>query len=71
MIPFTMSLPSVSTPSVVALCFFIHSCTIVRGVHVGVGHGPTKGIAKRDASAQALEYLKTHGKGPPATEYTN
>ncbi len=51
--------------------FSIHSCTIVRGVHVGVGHGPTKGIAKRDASVQALEYLKTHGKGPPATEYTN
>jgi hypothetical protein len=36
--------------------------TIVRGVNVGVGHGTTKGIAKRDASIQALEYLKTHGK---------
>ncbi len=48
---------------------FIHSCTTVRGVNVGVGHGSTKGIAKRNASAQALEYLKMHGRAP--TEYTN
>jgi hypothetical protein len=38
--------------------------TTVRGVNVGVGHGSTKGIAKRNASIQALEYLKTHGKEP-------
>jgi hypothetical protein len=45
---------------------FIHFFfTTVRGVNVGVGHGSTKGIAKRNASIQALEYLKTHGKVSP------
>ena len=48
---------------------FIHSCTKVRGVNVGVGHGSTRGNAKRSASVQALEYLKTHGEG--ATNYAN
>ena len=42
---------------------FTHSYATVRGVNVGIGHGSTKGIAKRNASLQALEYLKTHGKG--------
>jgi hypothetical protein len=46
---------------------FIHSYTQVRGVNVGVGHGSTKSIAKRNASLQALEYLKTHGEVPPTT----
>ena len=44
---------------------FIHLDTTVRGVNVGVGHGSTKGIAKRNASMQALDYLRTHGKCPP------
>ncbi len=44
---------------------FIHFYTTVRGVNVGVGHGSTKGIAKRNASVQALEYLKSHGKTSP------
>ena len=47
----------------ISFLFFIHPCTTVRGVNVGVGHGSTKGIAKRNASVQALDYLKTHGKG--------
>jgi Double-stranded RNA binding motif len=46
---------------------FIHSYTKVRGVNVGVGHGSTKSIAKRNAALQALEYLKTHGEVPPTT----
>jgi dsRNA-specific ribonuclease len=50
-----------------ALCdtpfFFFHSCTTVRGVNVGVGHGSSMGSAKRNASVQALEYLRQHGKG--------
>ena len=40
---------------------FIHSCTTVRGANVELGHGSTKGIAKHNASVQALEYLKMHG----------
>ena len=47
----------------ISLLFFIHPYTTVRGVNIGVGHGTTKGIAKRNASVQALEYLTTHGKG--------
>ena len=41
--------------------------TTVRGVNVGVGHGSSVGAAKRIASIQALEYLKTHGKSIPNT----
>lgn len=52
----------------ILLPFFIHSYTTVRGVNVGVGHGSTKGVAKRNASVQALEYLRTHGMS--ATNYT-
>ena len=37
--------------------------TPVRGVNIGVGHGSSMGSAKRDASVQALEYLKSHGTG--------
>jgi len=43
-----------------------HVTAVFRGVNVGVGHGSTKGIAKRNASVQALEYLKTHV--PPGLE---
>jgi hypothetical protein len=35
----------------------------VRGVDVGIGHGTSLASAKRDASMQALEYLKSHGNG--------
>jgi dsRNA-specific ribonuclease len=35
----------------------------VRGVDVGIGHGTSLASAKRDASMQALEYLKLHGNG--------
>ena len=35
----------------------------VREVNIGVGHGSSMGSAKRDASVQALGYLKSHGKG--------
>jgi hypothetical protein len=41
--------------------------TIVRGVNVGIGHGSSMGSAKRQASVQALEYLKTYGNGPTTT----
>ncbi|KAI0273157.1 hypothetical protein BGY98DRAFT_936372 [Russula aff. rugulosa BPL654] len=41
-------------------CTTYHVTAVFRGVNVGVGHGSTKGIAKRNASIQALEYLKTH-----------
>ncbi|KAI0306876.1 hypothetical protein B0F90DRAFT_1665249 [Multifurca ochricompacta] len=40
-----------------------HVTAIFRGVHVGVGHGSSIGSAKRDASVQALEYLRSHGNG--------
>ena len=36
---------------------------LVRGVNIGVGHGSSMGSAKRDASVQALAYLKSHGNG--------
>jgi hypothetical protein len=36
-------------------------------VNVGVGHGSSMGSAKRQASVQALEYLKTYGNGPTTT----
>lgn len=35
----------------------------VRGVNVGIGHGTSMASAKRDASVQALEYLRSHGNG--------
>ncbi|KAH9998290.1 hypothetical protein BJV77DRAFT_981079 [Russula vinacea] len=34
--------------------------TPFRGVNVGVGHGSSMGSAKRNASVQALQYLKQH-----------
>ncbi|KAH9983197.1 hypothetical protein BJV74DRAFT_47364 [Russula compacta] len=37
-----------------------HITAIFRGVTVGVGHGTSKGAAKRDASVQALQYLRLH-----------
>jgi len=37
-----------------------HVTAVFRGVNVGVGHGSSIGAAKRIASIQALEYLKTH-----------
>lgn len=37
--------------------------TTVRGVNIGVGHGPSKRAGKRTASVQALEYLRSCGKG--------
>lgn len=43
------------------ICFFKVLRTIVRGVNVGVGHGSSVGAAKRKASVQALEYLRSHG----------
>jgi dsRNA-specific ribonuclease len=46
---------------------FFTPCTTVRGVNVGIGHGSSVGSAKRQASMQALEYLKTHGNGPTTT----
>jgi hypothetical protein len=36
--------------------------TTVRGVNIGVGHGPSKRAGKRTASVQALEYLRSGGK---------
>jgi len=37
-------------------------CDTVRGVSVGIGHASSKGAAKRNASVQALEYLRSHGE---------
>jgi hypothetical protein len=37
--------------------------TTVRGVNIGVGHGPSKTAGKRRASVQALEYLRSCGGG--------
>jgi len=37
--------------------------TTVQGVNIGVGHGPSKRAGKRTASVQALEYLRSCGKG--------
>ncbi|KAF8464971.1 hypothetical protein DFH94DRAFT_699030 [Russula ochroleuca] len=37
-----------------------HVTAIFRGVNVGVGHGSSMGSAKRNASMQALEYLRQH-----------
>ncbi|KAH9002437.1 hypothetical protein EDB86DRAFT_309095 [Lactarius hatsudake] len=39
-----------------------HVTAVFRGVNVGVGHGSSMGSAKRDASVQALAYLKSHGR---------
>ena len=39
--------------------------SIVRGVNVGVGHGSSVGVAKRKASVQALEYLRSYGTDDP------
>ena len=36
-------------------------------MNVGVGHGSSMGGAKRIASIQALEYLRSHGKMIPNT----
>ena len=36
--------------------------TTVRGMNIGVGHGPSKRAGKRTASVQALEYLRSGGK---------
>ncbi|KAI0254724.1 hypothetical protein BJV78DRAFT_1182421 [Lactifluus subvellereus] len=36
-----------------------HVTAVFRGVNVGVGHGSSLGSAKRAASVQALEYLKS------------
>ncbi|KAI0298835.1 hypothetical protein BC826DRAFT_1102897 [Russula brevipes] len=46
-----------------------HVTAVFRGVSVGVGHGSSIGAAKRDASVQALQYLKSHGE-QIKTEYT-
>jgi hypothetical protein len=46
------------------ICFFKVFRKIVRGVNVGVGHGSSVGAAKRKASVQALEYLRSHGTDP-------
>jgi len=40
-----------------------HVTAVFRGVDVGVGHGSSLTSAKRDASVQALAYLKSHGNG--------
>ncbi|KAN0128578.1 hypothetical protein V8E53_013623 [Lactarius tabidus] len=37
-----------------------HVTAVFRGVDVGIGHGTSLASAKRDASMQALEYLKSH-----------
>ncbi|KAH9998292.1 hypothetical protein BJV77DRAFT_981093 [Russula vinacea] len=37
-----------------------HVTAVFRGVDVGVGHGSSMGSAKRNASVQALEYLRQH-----------
>jgi len=44
---------------------FLTVCKTVRGVNIGVGHGSSMSAAKREASAQALVYLKSHGKHDP------
>ena len=48
-------------------CHFFTPCTTVRGVNVGIGHGSSIGSAKREASMQALEYLRSHGNDPTTT----
>jgi hypothetical protein len=50
-----------------SLGYIFYLCTTVRGVNIGVGHGPSMGLAKRNASVQALEYLSQHGKGCDTT----
>ncbi|SRR6266851_3983698 len=47
--------------------FFFSVYTTVRGVNVGVGHGSSIGAAKRKASVQALEYLKSYSRVPNTT----
>ncbi|KAI0248823.1 hypothetical protein BJV78DRAFT_1232731 [Lactifluus subvellereus] len=37
-----------------------HVTAVFRGVNVGIGHGSSMGSAKREASVQALEYLRSH-----------
>jgi len=37
-----------------------HVTAVFRGVNVGIGHGSSIGSAKREASVQALEYLRSH-----------
>ena len=44
-----------------ASSFLFSICTTVRGVNIGVGHGPSKRAGKRTASVQALEYLRSYG----------
>jgi hypothetical protein len=46
---------------------FFTPCITVREVSIGVGHGSSMGSAKREASVQALEYLKSHGNEPTTT----
>ncbi|KAI0265066.1 hypothetical protein BC834DRAFT_192783 [Gloeopeniophorella convolvens] len=38
-----------------------HVTATFRGVDIGVGHGTSRGSAKRDASVQALQYLRSNG----------
>jgi len=44
---------------------FLTVCKTVRGVNIGVGHGSSRSAAKREASVQALVYLKSHCKYDP------
>jgi hypothetical protein len=47
--------------------WFLIICKIVRDVNIGVGHGSSMSAAKREASMQALDYLRSHGKYDPRT----